>query len=115
MSLTAGSITLGKISPHSIAATATAATGGNGTVTVQWQVERAKGGYTYPTSTPNAYVSAKGTGTTTLAAVVQDLGPVCRYNLRVAYTDQTPTTVYSAVVATNTLGLRYVPRRIRPR
>jgi hypothetical protein len=99
----AGVVTVGQATTHSIAATATPATGGVGDVRAQWQYQWPRDGL--------GWRPAIGTGTNSLSAVVRELGPCCRYELRVAYTDSASNVAYSTAVSAPTPARRFVPRR----
>jgi hypothetical protein len=105
VSLTAGVATAGRKSPHSVAVSATDATGGTAPYSYQWQINWPRAGATY--------TAATGSGLTALAAVVKNLGPAARYNIRLQYTDVAATVVTSNVLTVATLGRRFVPKRKR--
>ncbi len=101
--LVAGSATAGRISGHSVAVTATAATGGSGSVSVHWEYQWPRGGL--------GWQAATGQGVTSLSAVVGNLGPGSKYLIRAKYTDAANDVAYSDVLTVSTLPRRYYRHR----
>ena len=91
-----GSVTVVGVGQRSIAATASAATGGASPISVQWQVNWIRGG--------QGWVNATGAGVDSLSAVIDGLGLRTAYLVRVQYTDSAGNVVYSQPVAATTRG-----------
>jgi hypothetical protein len=99
MPLTGGTASYDKVSPHSVAVSATDATGGTAPYTYQWQVNWPRAG--------NTYSSAVGAGVTTKTATVGKLGPAALYRIRLKYTDSAAASVTSNVLTVATLPRRW--------
>jgi len=98
---TAGTATVGRITNHSIAVSATTATGGTSPYSYQWQYRWLRGS--------SSWITATGAGVTTLTATVGNLGPAASYQIRLRVTDSASNVVYTNTITAYTLPLRWFP------
>jgi hypothetical protein len=95
--LTSGTATVGTVGRHSFGVSATDASGGAEPLNYQWQWSWPRDGL--------GWRDATGDGVSGLSAVIKDLGPAARYQLRLQYTDAASTVVYSNTLTASTRPL----------